>query len=288
MYLVADREGNIQEETGIQEKILRFLYKTKAGRCLLKPLVSPAVSKLGGWLLETHASAALIPAFVRRTGIDMSQYEERLYASYNDFFTRRLKRGMRSIEKDRGRLISPCDGRVSVYPVTQEGVFRIKHTPYTAASLLRNAKLAERFAGGYAWVFRLSVEDYHRYCFVDRGVVSRRLHIPGIFHTVQPIANDLEPIYKENTREYCLLQSENFGTILQMEVGALLVGKIENRPLAGPVFRGQEKGHFAFGGSTIVLMTEKGRVMPDADLLENSRKGIETKVRLGEGVGSQC
>ena len=114
---------------------------------------------------------------------------------------------------------------------------------------------------------------------------SRNVHIPGVFHTVNPAASDRFPVYKENTREYCLLRSENFGTLLQMEVGAMLVGQIENNPGNKTVARGQEKGHFAFGGSTVILMTQKGRVVPDQDLLESSRREIATRVQLGEKVG---
>ena len=146
-------------------------------------------------------------------------------------------------------------------------------------------KVAELFEGGYIWVFRLSVEDYHRYIYVDNGKVSDHIRIPGIFHTVNPVANDCYPIYKENTREYSLLRSENFGLVLQMEVGALMVGKIENKPGNKKVQRGEEKGNFAFGGSTVILMTQKNKVCPDKDILKYSVRGIETKVKMGESVG---
>ena len=182
-------------------------------------------------------------------------------------------------------LISPCDGRLSVYKIEENSRFQIKHTSYSTESLLKNEGLSKRYAGGYAWVFRLCVEDYHRYIYVDDGVKSENVKIPGVLHTVNPVANDSFPIYKENAREFSLLCSENFGTVLMMEVGAMMVGKIENRHQAARVRRGQEKGNFAFGGSTIILLTQKGKAMPDPDIWENSLNGIETKVRLGESVG---
>ena len=114
---------------------------------------------------------------------------------------------------------------------------------------------------------------------------SDLIRIPGILHTVNPVANDVYPIYKENSREYSLLKTENFRTVLMMEVGALLVGRIENRPGKAFVKRGDEKGNFAFGGSTIVLITEKNAVKPDEDILNNSREGIETRVFMGEKIG---
>ena len=193
--------------------------------------------------------------------------------------------GKRNIEKEENILISPCDSRLSVYKISDHNVFSIKNTRYTVKSLLRNQKLAKLYDGGYIWIFRLSVEDYHRYIYVDNGKVSGNIRIPGIFHTVNPIANDHYPIYKENTREYSLLKSKNFGLLLQMEVGALLVGRIENKPGRKTVQRGEEKGNFAFGGSTVILMTQKNQVCPDKDILKYSLRGIETKVKLGERVG---
>ena len=131
------------------------------------------------------------------------------------------------------------------------------------------------------------VDDYHRYIYPVDAKKSRNVRIPGIFHTVNPIANDHYPIYKENTREYCLLKTERFDTLLMMEVGALLVGKIENRTRGQKiVHRGEEKGNFAFGGSTIIVLTRKGTVLPKMRFVEHTREGIETKVKMGERVGT--
>ena len=151
--------------------------------------------------------------------------------------------------------------------------------------LLKNPSLGKRYQDGYVWVLRLCVQDYHRYIYPDNAAESGRIRIPGILHTVNPVANDAYPIYKENSREYSLLKTENFRTVLMMEVGALFVGRIENRPRKGSVKRGDEKGNFAFGGSTIVLITEKNAVKPDEDILNNSREGIETRVLMGEKIG---
>lgn len=285
MHLVADRKGKIREENTMQDRILEKLYGHMAGRVLLRPLVSPLVSKAGGAFLGSGFSRFLIWPFIRSHSIDMADYEPKRYVSYNDFFTRKLRRGTRRVERDPEIFISPCDSRLSVYEIGGNCAFSIKHTRYTVGSLLRDRKLAESFAGGYLWVFRLCVEDYHRYIYVDGGRVSGRKRIPGVLHTVNPIANDSFPIYKENTREYCILESTNFGPVLLMEVGALLVGKIRNHPRGDDVRRGWEKGNFAFGGSTIILMTRRGAVRPDWDILKNSCQGIETKVKLGERVG---
>ena len=134
-------------------------------------------------------------------------------------------------------------------------------------------------------LFRLTVDDYHRYCYVDSGEKSKNHWLPGVFHTVNPAAAAVYPIYKENTRCYSFIESENFGRILQMEVGALMVGKIVNYEEAARVARGSEKGRFEFGGSTIVVVLPRRCCVIDADILENSRAGIETKVKYGERIG---
>lgn len=281
----ADRRGYVTENDSMQDRFLEKLYGSAPGRALLKPMVSPAVSEIGGRILDSRISALVVPAFIRHAGINLHEYEPQRYCSYNDFFTRQLRADARKIDMVPEHFVSPCDSRVSVYPIDEKCRVKIKHTPYTMAELLKNPVLAKRYEGGYLWVFRLCVDDYHHYIYIDDGFESRRVHIPGVLHTVNPVAGDVYPIYKENTREYALLKTENFGTVLMMEVGALMVGRIENVPLRGRVKRGREKGNFAFGGSTVVLMTQKGRVMPDPDIFRNSEYDIETKVKLGEKIG---
>lgn len=281
----ASRDGKRWEEQSFQDTFLEKLYGSAAGRCLVKVLVCPWVSRLGGRLLSSSVSARLIPGFIRKHHLRPEQWEEQRFSSYNDFFTRKLKEGQRPFPEDENLLASPCDGKLTVYPITEKGRFSIKNTSYTAESLLRNPKLAKRFQGGFAFVFRLTVDDYHRYCYVADGVKSSNYRIPGILHTVNPVANDWEPIYKENAREYCLLHTGQFGTLLMMEVGALMVGKISNYHGVRRVRRGEEKGKFEFGGSTIIVLTEQGKVSVDRDLIRNSRDGYETVVKQGEAIG---
>lgn len=225
--------------------------------------------------------------FVRRHGIDLGQFEPQVYRSYNEFFSRRIRPEARPLDPDPSHFISPCDSKLTALPITPDCRFTLKHTVYTVSSLLRDEALAQRYCGGAALIFRLTVDDYHRYCYVAQGEKSENIRIPGVFHTVNPIANDVYPIYKENTREYSVLRSPEFGDILMAEVGALLVGKIVNHHGAAQVRRGQEKGYFQFGGSTIVLLVPEGKLRLDQDILENSRRGIETVVRYGEKIGVQ-
>lgn len=281
----SDRKGNLTKNDSFQDRLLETIYGSTLGRFLLKPFLHPAFSKIGGKILDSRLSSLAIAPFIRKNHINMRDYEKRQYRSYNDFFTRKILPGARKIDDTPEHLISPCDCRLSVYPIDEKCRVKIKHTPYTVKELIKNGSLAEHYQGGYLWLFRLCVDDYHRYIYVDEGVESKRIRIPGVLHTVNPAANDVYPIYKENTREYSLLRSKHFGQILTMEVGALLVGKIINHPRSSQILRGQEKGHFAFGGSTIVFLTEQGRVIPDPDLILHSNKGIETRIRMGEKVG---
>ncbi|WP_343209366.1 phosphatidylserine decarboxylase [Anaerolentibacter hominis] len=281
----ADREGRCWEEDCAQDRFLRMLYTHAPGRLLIKLLIQPWVSRLGGAFLNSRLSCKLIPGFVRNHKIDLSQYEDRVYRSYNDFFTRQIKKEFRPAAKEDKVLISPCDGKLSVYPIDKKQRFPIKHTEYSVRSLLRSGKLAKRFEGGTACVFRLTVDDYHHYCYVDDGIASEHYHIPGVLHTVNPIANDEVPVYKENSRAFCLNRSRNFGLILTMEVGAMMVGKIHNFRGRGKVKRGSEMGCFEFGGSTVILLLEPGRVEIDGDLIRNTARGMETVVKMGEKIG---
>ncbi|MDO4272418.1 MAG: phosphatidylserine decarboxylase [Eubacteriales bacterium] len=281
-----DRKGNITIEENSQDKLLRHLYSDWGGRICLKILVRPFISKAAGVFLNTRLSARMVPGFVRRNQIDLSEYKRQEFRSYNDFFTREVKTGARPVSPGENILISPCDGKATVSRIGRDSRFYIKDTEYTVEQLLRNKKLASRYLGGYAVILRLTVDDYHRYCYIADGEKSPNVRLQGIFHTVNPAANDVYPVYKENTREYTLLKTDKFGTVVMMEVGAMMVGKITNHHTGtAKVTRGQEKGYFEFGGSTVVLLIQNGKVRIDYDLLENSENGYETIVRMGERIG---
>lgn len=280
-----DRTGRRVEGGEGQDRFLQRLYGARVGRACVKVLIQPWVSRLGGRVLNSGFSRMGIPRFIEKNKIDMSQYEERRFRSYNDFFMRRIKPEMRPVSMEPTHLIAPCDSRLTVHEITENSRFHIKGTAYTLESLLRDKTLARAYDGGTLLLFRLTVDDYHRYCYVDSGEKSKNHWLPGVFHTVNPAAAAVYPIYKENTRCYSFIESENFGRILQMEVGALMVGKIVNYEEAARVARGSEKGRFEFGGSTIVVVLPRRSCVIDADILANSRAGIETKVKYGERIG---
>lgn len=280
-----DRNGVNQTQNETQDKVLGVLYQTLMGRILLRQLVKPWVSKAGGRCLNHPMSKCLIGPFIKKNHINMDEYEECKYRSYNEFFTRQIKEGKRNIDSCQEHLIAPCDSKLSLYDIDANARFQIKNTRYSMERLVRSKKLAQQYEGGLLLVFRLTVDDYHRFCYIDEGNKTKNYHIPGVFHTVNPIANDTVSIYKENTREFSILKSKNFGNVLMMEVGALMVGKIINYHEAKQVVRGEEKGRFEFGGSTVIICLKKDSVVIDEDIYLNSKQGIETVVKLGEKIG---
>lgn len=283
--IYADRQGKVMQSDTGQDRFLRVLYGTTAGRLLLKPLTMSWVSVLAGKFMDSPVSARLIPGFIKKNGIQMNDYEEAVFASYNAFFKRQIKKECRPVAGGTDALISPCDGKLSVYPITKKGNFFIKNTPYTVHSLLRSKCLADYYEGGTICIFRLTVDNYHRFCYPSDAKKSVNYHIPGLFHTVNPIANDVYPVYKENTREYCLLKTKKFKTVTMMEVGALMVGRIVNYHGRRLVEKGREKGCFEFGGSTVILLLKKDAVNLDSAFLEHTKKGYETIVKMGEEIG---
>ena len=266
---------------------VNFLYHTIPGRGLLQLLIRPGVSKAAGAFLDTPLSRHLVAPFVKHTNLDLSDYPERDYLSFNDFFTRTVKDGRRPMDMDTTALVAPCDGKLTVYPITAEGLFDIKHSVYAVKDLLRDEGLAREFEGGTCLIFRLTPDDFHRYRFMDRGTMLERRVIPGVLHTVRPIAFRRYPIFSENAREFSVLSTENFGKVVQLEVGALFVGRIVNHPLT-EFEKGQEKGMFEFGGSTVILLLQKDAAEIDAQLLQNTQSGLESIVRLGQKIGTKA
>lgn len=280
-----DRQGNEITQDTSQDKFLAKVYQSLPGRALMKALSMPWISRVAGRFLDTWPSTFLISSFVKKNNIRMSDYVKRRYRSYNEFFTRKIKPEKRPIDREASHLIAPCDGKVMVYPISLKTKICMKQSYYTIGSMLQDETLAASFTGGYAIVLRLSVDNYHRYCYVDDARKGRNHFIRGSLHTVNPAVLEYIKIYKENSRSYCVLDTRNFGKMVQMEVGALMVGKINNYHREAMVKRGQEKGRFEFGGSTVVLLVQRDQVVIDDDILKNSSEGIETLVVMGESIG---
>lgn len=271
-----------------EERVLRFLYHTVPGRLCLRVLSSPVVSRICGAFLDTGLSRPLIDPFVRRHGIRLEDYLGWPYPSFNDFFSRRIRPELRPVAGDDRLLVAPCDGLLRVYPIVEGLVVPVKESAYTVAGLLGRAPLAARYRNGTCLVFRLGVEHYHRYCYAVGGRKGENVFLPGRLHTVRPIALRQRPVFVENCREYTVLDTAHFGRVVQMEVGAMLVGRIENHHGPGTVRSGQEKGLFRYGGSTVILLLEPGRTIPlEPDLWARARRR-EVPVLLGQTLARAC
>ncbi|ETP73265.1 phosphatidylserine decarboxylase [Lachnospiraceae bacterium JC7] len=266
---------------------LKFLYHTVPGRIILKQLVKPSVSVKMGRFLSTGFSARLVPGYVKKNGIDLNRYEvpSAGYASFNDFFTRKLR--LENRPKPKSELIAPCDGLLTVLDIDSESNFLIKNSNYSLVRLLKDKELADRFSNGTAFIFRLTPNHYHRYNFCSNGTVSSQKTITGKLHCVRPIALEQLPVFIENSREYVTIESDHEGTLIQMEVGALFVGKISNYQHKDKIYSVRttdEKGYFEFGGSTIIVLTDH-RIRVNEEILKRKRNEEgEIPVTIGESL----
>ena len=264
---------------------IKFLYNTVFGRILLKVIIKTTVSKIAGFILGSAASRVFIKGFIAKNGIKMDAYRSVKYKSFDDFFTREIKEGCRPFPDDFNSLAAPCDGKLTAYSITPDSAFRIKHSLYSVKDLLQDKSLADKYSDGICLVFRLSPDDYHRYCFIDDAEIINHKYIKGVLHTVRPIAYQKHTVFCQNSREYTVMQTKTFGKIVQMEIGALFVGKITNHKKSSTVLRGEEKGMFRFGGSTVILLFTKDAVAVDSKIMKNTALNRETIVRMGEKVG---
>lgn len=267
--------------------MLNFLYHCAAGRLVLRVFSSRMLSKFVGLFLDSSFSKGLVKPFVRRYGISLEDCETKEFRCFNDCFCRKLRRDRRPIDKVPEALIAPCDGLLSAYRIKRDLIIPVKQSRFSLGSLLAGDEICREFEGGICLVFRLCVNHYHRYCYVDRGMKGENRFIQGRLHTVRPIALEAFPVFVENCREYTVIDTENFGRVVQMEVGAMLVGKIFNYHGRQEVRRGQEKGRFLYGGSTVIVLLKKGAAKLPSGLFKATAAGLEVPVKLGEKIGTR-
>lgn len=257
---------------------LSFLYNNFIGRVILKIMTSKIITKIYAKYLNTKISKIKIKKFIKNNNINMDDYIDEEYNSFNDFFKRNIKKEKRKLEKG---LIAPCDSKLSVYDITEELKLNVKNSVYTIEELIRDD--ASSFIGGKALIYRLCVDDYHHYIFPFDGKVLSNKKIPGILHTVQPIALKKYKVFSENSREVTILNTKEYGKVAYIEVGAMMVGKIVNENVK-EFKKGDEKGHFEFGGSTVILLYQKDKIKLNKKIEENSNNDIETIVKLGNNL----
>ena len=264
---------------------VRFLYGTAPGRLLLKGIMATHADRLAVAFLRSRLSRFIVGPYARRNGMELTESQLRSFKTYRDLFTR--TREPVPFDTEPSHLISPCDGWLSAYRIREDSSFSIKNSHYSLRDLLQDGELAERFTGGDCLVLRLYPSDYHHYCYIDDGYQGDNHFIPGVLHSVQPIACEKYPVFVLNRRCWTLLTTENFGPVVQTEIGALVVGGIINPRENQRVCRGAEKGHFELAGSTITLMFQKDRVRLNPEILEGLHHG-EVQVRQGQWIGTSA
>lgn len=260
--------------------VLSFLYKTTVGRLILKLLINEGLSNYVGRFLDSKYSLFLIKPFCKINNINLNDYVEYKYKNFNEFFYRQIKLELRPIDYDSKSFICPSDGYLSVYKINKDSLFSIKGSIYSVNDLLQDEELSKEYENGTCLIFRLCVHHYHRYHFIDDGRIIEHKIIKGKYHTVRPIAIRNCKIFKENTREYSLIETDNFGKIIQMEVGAMLVGKIDNIK-TDISKKGEQKGKFLYGGSTIVVLVKDNNLALPEWMFEVSEDNKEISVQMG-------
>ncbi|MDW7675534.1 MAG: phosphatidylserine decarboxylase [Bacillota bacterium] len=292
IFYVDRKTGQKKKEVVAGGHIIEWIHDTAPGKTLLELLIKRRLlSSLFGMFYNLSYSKRKIANFAKELEIDLREAEiesPNKYKNFNDFFARKLKEGARPVSGDPNHLISPADGRVLAYEdINIHQVIQVKGQEYSLEELFQSSELARQFQGGICVVVRLNPSDYHRFHFPDSGVPKQYQHIPGSYYSVNPMAlKKIAKVYCQNKRELTEIQSDNFGKIVIVEVGATCVGSIVQTYTPNePVEKGQEKGYFMFGGSTVILFIEPGFVQIDKDIVANSLEFVETKVEMGERIG---
>ncbi|AAK78018.1 phosphatidylserine decarboxylase [Clostridium acetobutylicum] len=275
------------------ENYLNWTYSSPIGMSFLEALIKKkAFSSIYGSFCDSKISKGKVKKFIDSFDIDILESEKKpeAFKSFNDFFTRKLTKEARPFSTNKEILISPGDGRLLVYEnIDLDNLVEIKGMGYSLKELIKDEKISSKYKNGICMILRLCPTDYHRFHFVDSGVCSATSKIKGSYYSVNPIAlNKVKRLFCENKREWSILKSDNFKDILYIEVGATCVGSIiQTYKENTKVNKGDEKGYFKFGGSTVVLFFEKDSVKIDEDILEQTRLGYETKVFMGESIGKK-
>jgi phosphatidylserine decarboxylase len=267
------------------EGFLKFSYENPLGYLPLHLMVKRAAfSRWYGKRMDQPKTRAKIAPFLARYGLDAAEFADspESYRHFNDFFYRKLKPEARPLAD--APVVFPADGRHLGFQHADEikGVF-VKNQRFDLAELLGDAKLAEQYAHGALVLSRLCPVDYHRFHFPVAGIAGKTRLINGPLFSVSPIALSRNLSYLwQNKRTITAIKTESLGTVLMLEIGATCVGSIHQTFTPGQrVEKGQEKGYFAFGGSSTITLFEPGTVELSADLEDYSSRQIELYARMG-------
>lgn len=287
-----DRQNNmIENESVFASKFLHWSYNNYLGRILTNLILSRKfISKLYGLFAKSKSSKRFIKYFIRHSKMSSETIKSQLesYNSFNDFFIRKLHDSDRPVDKKNDSLTAPSDGKVLAYHnINGTESFQIKRNLFDLSQFLKNENLTSDFSGGTMIIIRLSLSDYHHFSFPVSGFAYNTTRINGKLYAGGSYSlKKITPFYTENVREITLINSDHFGLVAQIEIGAFTVGSIKQLFKSETrIQKGEPKGCFELGGSTIVLLFKKDMIIVDNDILQNSLKEIETKILLGEKLG---
>ena len=285
--------GRIEQEDVYGDRFLRWTYGNPLGRLSLHTLVKRAAfSRWYGRRMDAPKSRAKVAPFISTYKVRAEEFadEPQSYRTFNEFFYRRLKSGARPVDADPNAAVFPADGRHLGFQdvSTLEGIF-VKGAMFDLRKLLADDALAARFHDGTMVLSRLCPVDYHRFHFPVGGVPGAPIIINGPLFSVNPIALRRNiHIFTENKRAVSRIESEHFGTVLMLEVGATCVGSFDYTFAPGEqVEKGAEKGFFKFGGSSTVTLFERNSIQLAEDLVHYSQQGIELYARMGDRLGKK-
>jgi len=284
-----DRQtGEVKTEKVAGEKWLIWLYNNPIGELSLHSLVKRKfISSYYGEMMDSPKSIDKIKPFVKDYDIDLSIAQKQEFSSFNDFFTRKLKNDSRIIDSDSNIVVSPADGKIFAYADISSQNFIVKGYKFDTKEFLNDEVLAEKYKNGSLIIIRVCPTDYHRFHFPLSGEVSTLTKIEGDYYSVNPIAlREIIEVFCLNKREYVSILTREFGDVVMAEVGATMVGSIIQSYKRDIAVKGKEKGYFKFGGSTVVLLFEKGKIIIDDDLLSNTQSNLETEVKMGVRIAT--
>ena len=281
--------GREETEQVYGEGFLKFSYGNPLGALPLHAMVKRGgFSRWYGRRMDSPATKAKVAPFIAQYGLDPAEFADSpdSYATFNEFFYRKLKPEARPIADSAA--VFPADGRHLGFQKASaiQGVF-VKGQNFDLARLLGDDALAAKYADGSLVLSRLCPVDYHRFHFPASGTPGQVKLINGPLFSVSPIALRRRLSYLwENKRTLSKLETSDLGTVLLMEIGATCVGSIHQTFTPGkPVQKGDEKGYFAFGGSSTITIFEPGAVKLATDLVECSSRQLELYAKIGTAMG---
>ena len=285
----------IEVEKVYGDGAVKWMYDSTSGKALAHFLVKAPFSKFYGIFQDMSFSKGKIPEFVKNFNIPMDDFipEDGFnlddpYPSFNSFFIRRFKAGKRPFVNNPSEMGAFSEARYYGYEsVKSDETVPVKGNFLTPEGLVASDKWESTFKEGPLLLARLCPVDYHRYHYPDKGEVLDSYRVHGAYHSVNPLALKMkQDILISNERQVTILETENFGKLAYIEVGAICVGKIVQSGPLDKFNKGDEKGYFLFGGSTVIVVGEKGKWKPSDDILKNTKEGRETYIHLGDSVAT--